>query len=313
VTTLAEPQPPFLTDEPALRLHTRRSRLLRRLRHQPAAITALALLLCLLVVGALAPQLAPHGWNDLNLNPRWQNHPPTLASGHLLGTDNIGRDVLVRTLYGLHTSERAALLAALLALLLGLAVGGIAGYYGGWLDAILMRLADLVTAFPALMLLYAAYIFLEPVTIWTATAIFALYMWTIIARVTRANIATLRESEFVQAARALGATDLRIFFRHLLPNTAGTITVAATALIGQVILLEATVEFFGLGVPSQTQPSLGNLIGDATATGIGSYNQLGLGWWVWATPATILVTILICLNLIGDGINTALDPTGTPR
>jgi peptide/nickel transport system permease protein len=305
----AEQQPPSpIVGETATRVRSRWSRLRSSGAGQPAALTALALLVSLLVAGAFAPQIAPNGWNDLNLNTRWQNHPPTLASGHLLGTDNIGRDVLVRTLYGLHTSERAALLAAVFALLIGLGIGGVAGYYGGWVDAALMRIADLVTAFPALMLLYAAYIFLEPVTIWTATAIFALYMWTIVARVVRTNFASLREMEFVQAARALGASDQRIFFRHLLPNVAGTIVVAATSLVGQVILLEATVEFFGLGVPSQVQPSLGNLIGDATASGIGSFNQLGLGWWVWAAPATTLVLILVCLNLIGDGVDSALDP-----
>jgi peptide/nickel transport system permease protein len=272
------------------------------------SLVALATLAALLLAGALAPVLAPGGWNNIDLAARWHNHGPTLAGGHLLGTDNIGRDVLVRTLYAIQASERAALLAAVLATLLGLAVGGLAGYRGGWLDALLMRAADLITAFPALMLLFAAYIFFEPVGVGTATIIFTLYLWTFAARVVRAGFSALREAEFVQAAHALGASNLRVLVRHLVPNLTGTIVVAATALVGQVIALEATVEFFGLGVPSQVEPTLGNLIADATGSGIGPYNQLGLGWWVWAAPAGALVLILVCLNLLGDGIDAALDP-----
>lgn len=308
------PSPVPFGEEPAIRRLGVWSHALRRLRRQPVTVAALALLLALLVAGALAPQLAPQGWNSIDLSTRWRNHPPILDGWHLLGTDNIGRDVLIRTLYGIHTSEQSALLAALLATLLGLAVGGLAGYRGGWIDALLMRVADLITAFPALMLLYGAYIllyqlFLKSVTIRTATILFTLYLWTYVARVVRAQVASTRDAEFVQAARALGASDLRIFFRHLLPNAAGTVIVAATSLVGQVLALEATLEFFSLGVPAQIQPTLGNLIGDATSTGIGAYNNLGLGWWVWATPAIALVLILVCINLVGDGLDAALNPT----
>lgn len=291
----------------------RLARTLRRLARQPITLTALLALAGVLIAGALAPVIAPGGWNEIDLAPRWQNHAPTLAGGHLLGTDNIGRDVLVRTLYGIHTSEQAALLAALLATVLGVAVGCLAGFAGGWPDALLMRLADLVTAFPALMLLYAAYIFLEPVTIRKATTIFSLYLWTYVARVVRSAFVSLRNVEFVEAARALGASSFRILRRHVLPNAAGAVLVAASALVGQVIMLEATVEFFGLGVSSQIQPSLGNLIGDAAGSGIGPYNDLGLGWWVWAAPATALVLIIVCVNLVGDGLDAALNPTASRR
>jgi peptide/nickel transport system permease protein len=319
VNELAErPSPTSLAEQPAVRPRGLWSYAVRKLVRQPLTLGALVVLLVLLLAGALAPRLAPQGWRSIDLAPRWQNHAPILSGWHLLGTDNIGRDVLVRTLYGIHTSEQSALLAALLATLLGVAVGGLAGFKGGWLDAGLMRIADLFTAFPALMLLYTAYIllyqlFLKPVTIRTTTILFSLYLWTYVARVVRAYVASLRETEFVQAAHALGASDLRIFFRHLIPNAAGTIIVAATAVVGQVLALEATLEFFGLGVPAQIQPTLGNLIGDATATGIGPYNDLGLGWWVWATPAAALVLILICINLVGDGLDNALNPTAARR
>jgi peptide/nickel transport system permease protein len=285
----------------------------RRLTRQPLTLAALAVLLALFILGGLAHELAPQGWNAIDLSGRWQNHAPAFSGWHLFGTDNIGRDVLVRTLWGLHDTEQATLLGALLATLLGVAIGGLAGLYGGWLDAALMRFVDLITAFPAIVLMIMAFFFLQPLTVWKATAVFSLYMWTQVARALRTRITSLGGAEFVQAARALGASDARLFFRHLLPNAAGTVIVAATSLVGQIILVEATAEFFGFGVNSLVRPTLGNLIADATTSGIGSYNQLGLGWWVWAGPAALLALTLISINLVGDGLNTALNPTITPK
>ena len=283
--------------------HTR-----QRLVRQPATLAALAVLVVLLTAGGFAHVLAPQGWNAIDLSARWANHAPTISGWHLLGTDNIGRDVLVRTLYGIHDTELSALLGALIATLVGLTVGGIAGLHGGWLDVTLMRIADLVTAFPAMVLMLAAFAFISPVTTTTATLVFAGYMWTFVARVTRARFSALGAEEFVMAARALGASDTRIFLRHLLPNAAGALLVSATSLVGQIVLLEATVEFVGFGVSSQVNPTLGNLIADATSSGIGAYNFLGLGWWVWAGPAIALVLILVCTNIAGDGLDTALNP-----
>ena len=197
---------------------------------------------------------------------------------HLLGTDGIGQQVLVRTLYGLHTSEQSALLATLIATLVGVTVGSLAGFRGGSTDAMLMRFADMLGVFPALLLLLAGYTYFAPVTVAKATLIMACYLWIPVARVVRAEITSLQEREFVQAALSLGASDRRIFFRHLLPNASGTIIIAATTLLGQVIVLEATLEFFGLGVPAEIQPTLGNLIGD----GQRSVLTLGWGWWTWS-------------------------------
>jgi peptide/nickel transport system permease protein len=298
------------SDAPTSETHRARApwTVARRLGRQPVTLGALAVLAALFGVGALARQLAPSGWNVIDLDPRWANHGPTLTNGHLLGTDNIGRDVLVRTLYGLHVSEQAALAAALLATLLGIATGALAGYAGGWLDATLMRVADLITAFPAIVVLLAAFVFLTPVTTGKTTIIFALYMWTSVARVVRAEFVALRDAEFIQAAEAAGASTSRIITRHILPNSAGSILAAATSLIGQIILLEATVEFFGFGVASQVRPTLGNLIADAVSSGIGANSTIGLGWWVWAAPALVIVVILIATNLIGDGLDDALRP-----
>lgn len=286
---------------------------LRRFRREPLTLVACVVLLALFVTGALAPQLVPQGWNDLHLATRWQNHAPTLSGGNLFGTDNIGRSVLVRTLWGLHDSEQVALVGALLATILGVLAGTLAGLSGGWIDVLLMRAADVVTGFPVLVLMLVVFSLIHQVTVWDATLVFAFSLWTLVARVVRARIVALLPEEFVQAARALGASDRHIFFRHLLPNAAGAITVAATSLVGQIVLVEATAEFFGFGVASLIRPTLGNLIADATASGIGPYNDLGLGWWTWVGPGAMLVLTLLCVNLVGDGLDTALDPLSRPR
>ena len=280
----------------------------RRILREPAALVALLLLVVLFAVGGLAHEIAPEGWNSIDLSSRWSNHAPTFAGHHFLGTDNIGRDVLVRTIWGLHDTEFVALVGAAVATVIGLLVGGIAGYRRGWVDLLLMRLVDLVTAFPVIVLMLAVFTLLEPVTTTEATVVFALSMWTFVARVVRARFIQLGHEEFVEAARALGASDLRIAARHLLPNAAGTLVVAATSMIGQIMLVEATVEFFGFGVNSLVRPTLGNLSADAAVSGIGHFNALGLGWWVWATPAAVLVLVLLCVNIVGDGLDRAFDP-----
>jgi peptide/nickel transport system permease protein len=152
------------------------------------------------------------------------------------------------------------------------------------------------------------FFFLEPLTVAKATLILGLYLSAFVARTVRARFLSLGKEEFVEAARALGASNARILTRHLLPNAAGTLVVAATAMVGQIVLVEATAEFFGFGISSLLRPTLGNLVAEAASTGIGANNQLGLGWWVWATPATLLVAILVCVNLVGDGLTEALDP-----
>jgi peptide/nickel transport system permease protein len=276
-----------------------------RLLRQPAALVSGFVLIVIFVIGAIQPQITPASASRIHLGSQFLDNPPTSSlSWHILGTDGIGRLVLVRTMEGLHTSEQSALLATLFATLIGVTIGGISGYRGGSSDAVLMRFADMLGIFPALLLLLAAYTYFSPVTVSKATIILSCYLWIPVARVVRAEITTLRSREFVQAARSLGASDRRIFFRHLLPNASATIIIAATTLLGQVIMLEATVEFFGLGVPAEVTPTLGNLIGDGQRNVI----ALGWGWWTWAGPAILLVVILVCANLLGDGVADALRP-----
>jgi ABC-type dipeptide/oligopeptide/nickel transport system permease subunit len=278
-------------------------RTVRRFRRQRAAVVSALVLAIVFIAGAIVPRYAPGA--NINLSPQWLNHPPMLSGWHIFGTDGIGRDVLIRTLQGLQTSEQSAIYGTLLAAAIGVLIGGLAGIRGGWTDAALMRLADMLGFFPAVMLLLIAFFYFLPMTVVKATLILACYLWIPVARIVRAEFATLRTREFVDAARSLGASERRIFLRHLLPNASSTVVVAATSLLGQVIILEATVEFFGLGASSEIRPTLGNLIGD------GQRNAAALGWrwWTWAFPAILLVLILVCANLLGDGVAQALRPT----
>jgi peptide/nickel transport system permease protein len=282
---------------------------LRRFARRPAALTAFTVLLVILVIGALAPVLVGSGAEEIDLDH--VKNAPSLA--HLFGTDNVGRDVLERTVYGVRTTEEVALAAAAIATFLGVTIGLLAGFFAGWLDATLMRVADLVTAYPAIVFTLAAFVYFRPVWPHTLILVFSAFMWALVARAVRADVVRLRETEYVEAARALGASSPRILVRHVLPNTIGTIVVAATSLVGLVVLVDATVEFFGFGVPEAVQPSLGNLVADTAKFNFGlaansDIAAVQYGWWTWFFPGVVLVLILVCVNFVGDALDEALNP-----
>ena len=263
-------------------------------------------------MGALAHVIVGSSGDEIDL--LHVKNGPSLA--HLFGTDNVGRDVLERTVYGIRTTELVALSAAGIATLVGVVAGLLAGYFGGWLDAAIMRVADLVTAYPAVVFTLAAVVYFRPVWPHTLIVVFSSFMWATVARVVRADVIRLREAEFVEAARALGASDARILGRHLLPNVGGTILVAATSLIGLVVLVDATVEFFGFGIPQSVAPSLGNLVADTVKFKFGLASNsdvaaLQFGWWTSFFPGLVLVLILVCVNLVGDALDEALSPNAT--
>jgi peptide/nickel transport system permease protein len=265
---------------------------------------ALVALVLIFSVGALAGLIAPYGYNEVNLNldTLGKPQPPTLAGHHFFGTDDAGKDVLSQTLYGIRTSMKVALSVAGLAGLIGIVIGAVAGYYGGWPDSLLTRLVDIVSTFPALLVLLAAFSTVHGVGLREIGIILVLLLWTSIARVVRASFLSLREKEYVEAARAMGASDLRIILRHLLPNTVGPIIVAVTSVIGQAILLEATVDFFGYGIFSAVTPTLGSLVGD-------SLRDLGTtSWWLYTFPTIAIVLMLLCVNYVGDSLDRALNP-----
>jgi peptide/nickel transport system permease protein len=172
-----------------------------------------------------------------------------------------------------------------------------------------MRFVDLARSFPAVMLSLAAIVFFFPVWPHTMVLVLGAYMWTLVARVVRGHAVSIVEHEYVEAARALGASDLRIIRTHVLPNVAGTVVVGATAALAQAVLLEATIEYFSYGLPASRWPSLGNLLADDTldgGLGIQGYRQLG--WWAWTFPALTLALLLLAVNVFGDELDAALNP-----
>jgi peptide/nickel transport system permease protein len=289
-----------------LALHRRGpwSRALLRFRRQPLAVGALLVLLVLLLAGALASLLAPYGPNAINADALSLSP----SRHHFFGTDLLGRDYFSRTLYALRTSEVVALAVAGVGAFIGIIVGSLAGLYGGWLDAVLMRVVDFTVAIPVLAMLFTAIAFFGAPTPRKIGIVLALVLWTSVARVVRSTFVSLRENEYVEAARAAGASDVRIIVRHLLPNAFGSVIAAATLMIGQAILLDATVEFLDYGYDSSVTPSLGNLVAEATKYGLQEGNTY---WWLYLTPALVIVATLVSINVVGDALDEALNPATT--
>lgn len=268
----------------------------RFVRHR-LAMGSLVVLVVVFFAGALAHSLAPFGRDSLDLTAI--SMPPSWH--HLFGTDQIGRDYFSRTLYGIQTTEKVSILVAIIATAVGVLLGALSGYYGGWLDNLLMRITDLFLVVPALAVLLVAAKYLGHGSAYRIAIILGLLFWTNIARIVRGSYLSLKEKEYVEAARASGAGDFRIMFRHILPNTIGPIVVSATLLTGLAILVESTISFLGFGIQPPI-PSLGNLISDGEAAGLSL-------WWLVTFPGLTIVVIILCVNFIGDGLRDALDPT----
>jgi peptide/nickel transport system permease protein len=269
----------------------------RFLRHRLAMIGLVGLII-IFGAGALANFVAPYSFDQIDLTNVL--HPPTLVGHHVFGTDEIGRDSLSRIIYGIRTSEQVGLTVAVVSTLFGLIVGAIAGYYRGWLDNIIMRITDLILTLPVLVvLLTVAALLGRSGSVWTIVAILAAFYWTGTARIVRGTFLSLREKEYVEAAKAVGAGDLRIMFRHMLPNTLGPIVVTGTLAVADAIILEAFLSFLGFGIADPT-PSLGKLVSEG--------QQFPQKWWITVIPGLVLVLIVICVNFVGDGLRDALDP-----
>ena len=270
----------------------------RFLRHK-LAMGSLVVLAIIFAAGIVAPALTPYEFDVIDL-PQAELGP-TLQDRHWFGTDELGRDYFTRVLFGVRTTISVALLVAVIATAVGTLVGALAGYYGGWLDNLLMRFTDLVLTLPFLAVLLTAAAFLgqgQPVRV---ALIVAGLSWTYLARIVRGTFLSLKEKEFVEAARAMGASDARMMLRHLLPNSLGPIIVNATLTVATAILIEAALSFLGFGV-RPPNPALGVLISD------GQGRMLDL-WWLVTIPGVVIVTICLCVNFIGDGLRDALDPT----
>jgi ABC-type dipeptide/oligopeptide/nickel transport system permease subunit len=268
------------------------------LRHK-LAMGSLVFLVLISIGAFFAEQIAPYGYEEINVLRA--NTSPTFQDWHLFGTDQLGRDYFSRVLYGTRTSLQVAVVVALLSTAIGTAVGAAAGFYRGWVDSILMRFTDLVLILPTLaVLLVAAALFGQGSPLRIAI-ILSLLFWVSLARIVRGVFLSLREMEYVQAARASGASDLRIMFRHMLPNTIGPIIVNLTLVLASAILVEATLAFLGFGVNPPT-PALGRLISDGRSS-------MQSSWWLIIMPGVTLVAIALAINFVGDGLRDGLDPT----
>jgi len=268
-----------------------------RLRSDGRARIALTIIGVLVAAALAAPLIARYDPSRIDLVHQFQ--PPSFA--HFMGTDVQGRDVWARVLFGARISLTVGVVSQLIALALGVTLGLIAGYYGRWVDELIMRLADITLAFPTLLLLIAMAAALQP-SLSTVYITIGVVGWAAMARLIRGQVLVTRQLEFVQAARALGATDRRILALHLLPNVIAPVVIAATLGIAGAIMAEAALSFLGLGVQPPT-PSWGSMISDAR-----DLMQLRSAPWTSVFPGLAIGAAVLGFNLLGDSLRDALDP-----
>lgn len=290
-----------ITPELARKRRSQGRIILDRFLRNRVAVGGLVVLGLMVLAAILAPLLTPYDPDKYNI--ALQTAPPSAA--HILGTDDLGRDELTRLLYGARTSLLVGVTSMLLLVAIGVVVGAIAGYYGGGVDNVLMRITDAFLAIPYLVWLFTIAAIFSNGTVKDIVIIIAIFSWPTAARIVRGEFLALKEREFLLAARTLGASDARLMFWHILPNAVGPITVVATLGVGANIIAESILSFFGFGLQPPTS-SWGTMLNNSQAY-ITSAPLL-----VWVPGIAILITVL-CFNLIGDGLRDALDPYMTER
>ncbi len=264
-----------------------------RLLRNPAAAIGFTIVLTATLIGTLAPIIAPEGPFAADLSSRYLS--PDLH--HFLGTDEFGRDVMSRAVWAIRVSLVVGFVAALISAIAGTVLGGIAGYVGGWIDNTIMRIVDLMLSLPTFFLILLIVLFFGG-GIYTVMLVVGLTIWPNGARLIRAQFLSIRELDFVKAARIAGASDLDIIFKEILPNAIFPVVVDSSLRIATAILAEAALSFLGAGDPNQV--SLGWMLNQAIPT-------FRSAWWTGVFPGLILAIILVSFNLIGDGLNDALN------
>jgi oligopeptide transport system permease protein len=272
------------------------------LRANRAATVALWTLVALALAVLIAPALLPFSYEETD----WDNISagPSLATGHVFGTDSLGRDLLVRTLWGGRISLLVALVATAVSLLIGVGYGAVAGYVGGRVDQLMMRLVDILYALPFMFLVILLMVLFGRNIVLIFVAIGAIN-WLDMARIVRGQTLSLRNREFVEAARAGGVAPGRIIRRHIVPNLLGVVVVYVTLTIPHVILVESFLSFLGLGV-QEPMTSWGALVNEGA-------QELQTSWWMIVFPSVFLAATLFCFNFLGDGLRDALDPRDRSR
>ena len=267
----------------------------KRFSKNRLALIGSCVVLSLITIALLAPILAPYDPTTIDI----QNVLSPPCKAHLLGTDELGRDLLSRMIWGSRVSLKVGIVAVGIAMIIGIIIGSVSGFYGGTADAILMRFVDVMLAFPTFFLILAVIAILEP-SIFTIMAVIGVTGWMDVARLVRAEFLSLKERDFVDAAQALGASNFRLIFRHILPNALSPVFVAATFGIAGAILTESGLSFLGLGV-QPPDPSWGNILTSGK-------DNIEVAWWLSLFPGLAILITVLSYNLVGEGLRDALDP-----
>lgn len=269
----------------------------KRLKRNKLAMIGLFVLVILILIALFADVIAPYGRDSQDLVNTYQ----APSAEHLLGTDEYGRDVFTRLVYAARVSLSVGLVSTSISLVIGVLLGATAGFLGGVVDAVIMRLVDVFMCFPFYVIaITVASIF--GASIWNLMLLTGLLRWTNIARIVRAEVLTLRKQEFIEAAKALGLSKTEIIGKHILPNVFAPIIVYATLGIANGILSEAGLSYLGLGV-APPQPSWGNMLAAAQ-----SLRVLRSCWWLWMPPGIAVFVTILSINFLGDGLRDAFDP-----
>jgi ABC-type dipeptide/oligopeptide/nickel transport system permease subunit len=283
-----------------VKARSQRQQIVRRFRRNKVGMTGLVVFVLLVLFGVAGPLVYRVHYGQQHVNA--QSVSPG-KQGYLLGSDEIGRDLLAGLMQGVQRSLLIVLLFVAIALPLGLLVGALAGYFGRWADSVLMRVVDLILTVPLLVvLLVVASNFPSARTPLGVGIILGLFGWMDLARIVRGQFLSLREKEYVEAAHALGASNARIIFKHLIPNALGSLIVWTTLAAANAIILEASLTYLGYGVNGAGQTSLGRLVSDGA-------QAASTRPWLFYFPGVTLLVIVLSINLIGDGIRDAFDPS----
>jgi peptide/nickel transport system permease protein len=284
-----------LGPEPNQSRETLRQLFWRRFKKNGLALAGSALIVFLFVVAGLAPVLAPYDPDVIDTKKILE--PP--SPSHLMGTDELGRDVLSRIIHATKVSLLIGFVAVGISLAIGVLLGSAAGYYGGWIDALVMRFVDVMLCFPTFFLILAIIAFWEP-SIWKIMLVIGVTSWMGVARLVRAEFLSLRERDYVQAAVALGGKDARVIFRHILPNSLAPVLVNATLGVAGAILVESSLSFLGIGI-QPPDPTWGNML---TA----GKDNIEIAWWLSLFPGLAIFFTVMGYNMLGEGIRDAIDP-----
>ncbi len=273
------------------------SRLTTEARRSRSIMISGGILLAIAIIAIVGPLLSPHSYLTTNFDSTFVE--PTFDKFNLFGTDDLGRDLFVRTLMGIQVTLLVAIIASIVSLVIGVAYGAIAGYVGGRIDALMMRAVDALYALPFIFLVILLMVVFERNFFLIFVAIGAIN-WLDMARIVRGQTISLKEREFVDAAKLIGVPAWKIIFRHITPNLLGVVIVYVTLTIPQAILVESFLSFLGLGI-QEPQTSLGALVN-------GGVSQMERATWLLLIPAALLASILLCFNFLGDGLRDLFDP-----